>query len=189
MGLWLRSRNQVLILTIEASGITKARKSTTSSQKCESDANLFRRFPRHGASRIRTRGQTINREYYLEVLFRLRDAVRKKRPDICSEKDWQFHHNNAPAHSAQVIKDLLTESNTALVRQPPYSPDLAPCDFWLFPKLEKGRDFSHVRTLWKKRRQSSGAFQRRSSRGSSKSGRDAAKSVCTWKRSILKKIK
>ena len=20
-------------------------------------------------------------------------------------------------------------------RQPPYSPDLAPCDFWLFPKL------------------------------------------------------
>ena len=21
------------------------------------------------------------------------------------------------------------------VRQPPYSPDLAPCDFWLFPKL------------------------------------------------------
>ena len=22
-----------------------------------------------------------------------------------------------------------------IVRHPPYSPDLAPCDFWLFPKL------------------------------------------------------
>ena len=25
----------------------------------------------------------------------------------------------------------------ALLRQPPYSPDIAPCDFWLFPKLKK----------------------------------------------------
>ena len=24
------------------------------------------------------------------------------------------------------------------VPQPPYSPDLAPCDFWLFPKLRGG---------------------------------------------------
>ena len=26
------------------------------------------------------------------------------------------------------------------VPQPPYSPDLAPCDFWLFPKLKENRD-------------------------------------------------
>ena len=25
------------------------------------------------------------------------------------------------------------------VPQPPYSPDLAPCDFWLYPKLRGGR--------------------------------------------------
>ena len=25
------------------------------------------------------------------------------------------------------------------VLQPPYSPDLAPCDFWLFPKLKRCR--------------------------------------------------
>ena len=26
-----------------------------------------------------------------------------------------------------------------VVPQPPYSPDLAPCDVWLFPKLRGGR--------------------------------------------------
>ena len=26
------------------------------------------------------------------------------------------------------------------VPQPPYSPDLAPCDFWLFPKLRGSRN-------------------------------------------------
>ena len=53
----------------------------------------------------------------------------------------------------------------------------------------KGRDFSHVRTLWKKRQQSSGTFQRRSSRSASKSGRGAGKSVCTCQGNILKEIK
>ena len=26
-----------------------------------------------------------------------------------------------------------------IVRHPPYSPDISPCDFWLFPKLRGGR--------------------------------------------------
>ena len=34
-------------------------------------------------------------------------------------KNWQLHHDNAPAHSARVIKDFLAKNNTALVRQPP----------------------------------------------------------------------
>ncbi|CAK9828015.1 Histone-lysine N-methyltransferase SETMAR [Anthophora retusa] len=36
------------------------------------------------------------------------------------------------------------------IRQPPYSPDLAPCDFWLFPKLKnslKGRRFQDVEEI------------------------------------------
>ena len=31
--------------------------------------------------------------------------------------------------------DYLTKMGIKTVPQPPYSPDLAPCDFWLFPKL------------------------------------------------------
>ena len=81
-------------------------------------------------------GQTINKEHDLKVLRRLRDAVQRKRPGMWIGKNWQFHHDNAPAHSAHVIIGFLAKNNRALVRQPPYTPDLAPCDFWLYPKLK-----------------------------------------------------
>jgi hypothetical protein len=40
-------------------------------------------------------GQTVNKEYYLEVIRHLRDAVRHKRPDLWASRNWQFHHDNA----------------------------------------------------------------------------------------------
>ena len=98
-------------------------------------------------------GQTINKEYYLEVLRRLRDAVRRKRPDMWAAKNFQLHHDNAPAHTAHVIQAFLVKNNMPLVRQAPYSPDLAPCDFWLFPKLKltlKGRRFQSREDIMKK---------------------------------------
>ena len=39
-----------------------------------------------------------------EILRRLRDAVRRKRPDMWTGKNWQLHHYNATAHSPHVIK-------------------------------------------------------------------------------------
>ena len=47
---------------------------------------------------------------------------------------WHFHQNNAPVHNSILVTDYLTKMGKT-VPQPPYSPDLAPCDFWLFPKL------------------------------------------------------
>lgn len=82
-------------------------------------------------------GQTVNKEYYCEVLRRLRDAVRRKRPDLWNSKKWQLHHDNAPAHSSHLIQQFLAKHGITQVRQAPYSPDLAPCDFWLFPKLKR----------------------------------------------------
>ena len=78
-------------------------------------------------------GQTITKEYYLEVLRCLRDAVRRK---LWATKTWKLHHDNAPAHSAHLIQSFLAKNNTPLVRQAPYSPDMAPSDFWLFYKLK-----------------------------------------------------
>jgi len=40
-------------------------------------------------------GQNINKEYYLEVLRRLRDAVQHKRPVLWAAGTWQLHHDNA----------------------------------------------------------------------------------------------
>ena len=38
-------------------------------------------------------------------------------------------------HNSTIVIDYLTKMDIKTVPQPPYSPDLAPCDFWLFPKL------------------------------------------------------
>ena len=48
---------------------------------------------------------------------------------------WHFHLENAPAHNSILVTDYLTKMDIKTVPQPPYSPDLAPCEFWLFPKL------------------------------------------------------
>ena len=51
------------------------------------------------------------------------------------DNSWVLHHDNAPAHTALSIREFLAQTIT-MVEQPPYSPDLAPCDFFLFPKLK-----------------------------------------------------
>ena len=81
-------------------------------------------------------GQTINKQYYLEVLRRLRDAVRRKRPALWATQDWQLHHDKAPAHSAHLVQEFLAKHGITQVRPAPHSPDMAPCDFWLFPQLK-----------------------------------------------------
>ena len=48
---------------------------------------------------------------------------------------WHFHQHNTPVHYSILVTDYLTKMGIKIVPQPPYSPDLAPCDFWLFPKL------------------------------------------------------
>ena len=55
-----------------------------------------------------------------------------------------LHHDNVPSHNALSIWEFLAKNNIAIMNQPPYSPDLAPCDF-LFPKLKgtiKGTRFN-----------------------------------------------
>ena len=47
----------------------------------------------------------------------------------------RFHQDKAPVHNSILVTDFLTKIVIKTVPQPPYSPDLAPCEFWLFPKL------------------------------------------------------
>jgi hypothetical protein len=77
-------------------------------------------------------GRTVNKEYYLEVIQRLRETVRKKRPDAWRENRWMFQHDNTPSHSSFLVRDFLAKHATTVLPQPPYSPDLAPADFFFF---------------------------------------------------------
>ena len=62
--------------------------------------------------------------------------------------------HNAPAHSSLLVRNFLAKNNTVIMPQPLYSPDLAPCDFFLFPILKKpmkGRRFAtieEIKTEW-----------------------------------------
>ncbi|UYV76616.1 hypothetical protein LAZ67_14001478 [Cordylochernes scorpioides] len=79
-------------------------------------------------------GSTITADAYLGVLWRLREAIRQ---ELWRRKSWILHHDNAPAHTALKITKFLQDHSTSMFPQPPYSPDLAPCDFFLFGKLKK----------------------------------------------------
>ena len=56
----------------------------------------------------------------------------------------ELHHDNTPAHASRLLQIVLVKYQVVQVTQAPYSPDLPPYDFRLFPKLKlplKGRDF------------------------------------------------
>ncbi|UYV63126.1 hypothetical protein LAZ67_2003227 [Cordylochernes scorpioides] len=75
-------------------------------------------------------GVTINKQEYKEILVRLQ---------------WKLLHDNAPAHRAIIVQDYLAKHSVSVLPHPPYSPDIASCDFFFFPKLKitlKWRRFS-----------------------------------------------
>ena len=78
---------------------------------------------------------TVNKEYYVDVLREFSKRFRRKRPALFKSGLWHFDQDNAPVHNSILVTDYLTKIGIKTVPQPPYSPALAPCDFWLFPKL------------------------------------------------------
>ncbi|KAJ4428902.1 hypothetical protein ANN_25896 [Periplaneta americana] len=90
-------------------------------------------------------GHTVTKELYVEILRRLRDAVRRKRPEKWVENNWLLMHDNSPAHRAIIVKNFLARHNITALDHPPYSPDLSPPDYFLFPRLKshlKGQRFN-----------------------------------------------
>jgi len=91
--------------------------------------------------------QSTKFTYYLEILERLREKVRRKRPKFFANNSWILHHDNAPAHTALSVREFLATKQLTVLEHPAYSPDLAPSDFFLFPKIEKilkGRYFDDI---------------------------------------------
>jgi histone-lysine N-methyltransferase SETMAR len=58
------------------------------------------------------------------------------------------HHDNASCHAALSVREFLAKHSIPVVHHPPYSSHLAPCDFFLFPRLKstlKGNNFKTSR--------------------------------------------
>ena len=94
-------------------------------------------------------GQTTNKEYFLNVLHQLRDAIWQKQLQLWATGDWQLHHEIAPDHPSRFMQSFLVKHQISQVMKPPYSPDLVPWNFWLFPKLNsplEGKRFQTIKT-------------------------------------------
>ena len=88
--------------------------------------------------------------YQQELNRDLLRAMQKKRAPLLPTM--LFHHDNAPSHRASTTQETIDKRSIEVLGHPPFSPDLAPCDFFLFPTLKKilrGRQFDDVADLQK----------------------------------------
>ena len=81
-------------------------------------------------------GRTVNGEYYLGVLDRLWKRIGRVRPEYPAGKQLFLLHDNAPPHKTKNVNEFLMKKRISLINHPPYSPDLPPCDYFLFQKLK-----------------------------------------------------
>ncbi len=89
--------------------------------------------------------KTVNRFVYYQILGRLREAVRKRRPSLWAappgntERRHQvyLHQDNVPTHNALMTQARLMETGIDLLPHPAYSLHMAPSDYFLFPRLKR----------------------------------------------------
>ena len=68
----------------------------------------------------------------MALLVLLKKDIAKKWPQM-KKKKVLFHQDNAPCHKLIATMAKLHK----LLPHPPYSPDLAPSDYWLFVDLKR----------------------------------------------------
>lgn len=91
------------------------------------------------------KGASITGAYYANLIAKLRAALKEKRRGKL-RSGVLFHQDNAPSHTSCIAKAAIHQAGFELVEHPPYSPDLAPSDYRLFPKLKehlRGKKFSN----------------------------------------------
>ena len=78
--------------------------------------------------------RTINGAYYAGELKWLRQEIARKRRGKLT-RSVLLLQDNAHAHTSQVAMTAANKCGFEILPHPPYSPDMAPPDFYLFPKL------------------------------------------------------
>lgn len=135
MGVSFHSRSETKIETVHSeSPIAKKFRQTPSAGKVM--ATVF--WDRKGILLIdyMETGTTINSDSYCATLRKLRRAIQNRR---CGRliAGVTLLHDNARPHVSRQTQELLTHFGWSVMPHPPHSPDLAPSDCHLFPKLKK----------------------------------------------------
>lgn len=83
------------------------------------------------------RNATVTAQMYLGILQRLLVSIQHRRTHSWHQGTFILHDDNAPAHRANLVRNWMAQRHIRQLPHPPYSPDLAPADFWFFPKLKQ----------------------------------------------------
>ena len=112
-------------------------KFATMSSECWS----FFRHPRHCLQGIRTPWSNRQCQVLLwgfEVLERLREGIRRKRPDKLKNNNWFLHYDNDPAHTSLVVRQFLTSKNVTVIPHPSICLTSPPATFSCSPRWNYG---------------------------------------------------
>jgi hypothetical protein len=71
------------------------------------------------------------------VLQRLPDSIRCRHLELWATGKWVLLHENAPPHTTLSVKECPSVHQITALLHVSYSPDLSPCDFFLFPRLQR----------------------------------------------------
>ena len=135
------------------------------------------------------KGRTVNKEYYHEVMLRLREAIRQKRTELLKNQSQILYHYNASAHTSMLGREFLPKNKIVIMPQPPYSPDLVSAAFFLFQKLKTlmiGQRFATTEELKENRNRSCWQYQKRHLGSVSRIGKNAGISVLYMREVTLK---
>ncbi len=94
--------------------------------------------------------EKIDAARYIKTLAALKQKIRQKHPQLWKDRNFWIHHDNASVHTCGDTATKIQEWGLKVLQHPPYSPDIALCDFALFPKLKsmlKGCRFRNLKQL------------------------------------------
>ncbi|KAI6655509.1 hypothetical protein LOD99_2008 [Oopsacas minuta] len=88
--------------------------------------------------------ETLTGQFYADVVLPEVEKHYLKRRPKTGTRGLKILHDNARPHKSLAVRQKIKDMGMHEVPHPPYSPDIAPCDFWLFRKLKdnlSGREF------------------------------------------------
>ena len=91
-------------------------------------------------------GTSVRAAYYRDWMQKLCRKMHRNRPDLL-EDGLLILHDNACPHLVKVVTDLLSMYEWEVLPHPPYSPDMSPPDFDLFPKMKQPMHGHHFSSL------------------------------------------
>ena len=103
--------NQSPIRPMKASRRAKTEKCTSSSVKCEGLLTIFYDCNGMVYHEFLPQDRTGNKEYYLEVMPRLRKAIRQKCLELWKPQSWILHQDNTAAHTLMLEQEFLGKIN------------------------------------------------------------------------------